>query len=78
MVSLEILTVSLSNNTSDYYLTENDSSVATPAWFNEDKSLCIHFLNNRWVISRSPFDEGSIISEFPNNNWPQIALKGSN
>jgi hypothetical protein len=78
MVSLDVITVTLSGNTSDYFLTKNDSRVATPAWFNADKSLCIHSLNNRWVLSRPPFDEESIISEFPNNNWPQIFLKGNN
>lgn len=78
MKHLNVLTVTLSGTVEDYFHVTNDSRVNSRAWFNEDESLCIHFLNNRWVISEAPFDEQSIISEYPDNNWPQITIKKNN
>jgi hypothetical protein len=44
-----------------------------PAWFNEDNSLAIQFVNDTWVIAGVPFSSSSIIYS-SNNNWPLVEV----
>lgn len=43
-------------------------------WFNEDESKSILFLNNKWVIASSPFNESDVLFTFSSGNWPDIKV----